>query len=141
MLNKLQRGDFFIPEFENLGLQPLRSIHVTDYDGNKTTDNPLLFGWQPRYSEYKTALDINHGQFSFNSPLSYWTISRGRQFPYEFGKKLSFDISQLKISPRWLDSVFAVNYNGTELTDCMFGYAHFKIQKVSDMSEDGMPRV
>lgn len=141
MLNKLQRGDFFIPEFENLGMQPLRSIHVTDYDGNKTTVNPILFGWQPRYSEYKTALDINHGQFSFNSPLSYWTISRGRQFPYGDGKKLSFDISQLKISPRWLDSVFAVNYNGTELTDCMFGYAHFKIQKVSDMSEDGMPRV
>ena len=141
MLNKLQRGDFFIPEFENLGLQPLRSIHLTDYDGNKPSDNPILFGWQPRYSEYKTALDINHGQFSYNSPLSYWTISRGRQFPDEVGKKFSFDISQFKISPRWLDSVFAVNYNGSELTDCMFGYAHFKIQKVSDMSEDGLPRV
>lgn len=141
MLSKLERGDFFIPEFENLGMQPLRSMYITDYDGTNPSDNPTLFGWQPRYSEYKTALDINHGQFTNSSPLSYWTISRGRQFPYKSGEKLQFNISQLKISPRWLDSVFAVNYNGSELTDCMFGYAHFKIQKVSDMSEDGMPRV
>lgn len=141
---KLQRGDFFIPEFENLGMQPLSSPFITTsfslFNSDKT---PVLLGWQPRYSEYKTALDVNHGQFMYDHPLGFWTISKGRTF-YGWDKKnsqFSFDISQLKISPRWLDSVFAVNYNGTELTDCMFGYAHFKIQKVSDMSEDGLPRV
>lgn len=141
---KLQRGDFFIPEFENLGMQPLSSPFITTSFALFNKDNsPVLLGWQPRYSEYKTALDVNHGQFLYDHPLGFWTISKGRTF-YGWDKKNSqfhFDISQLKISPRWLDSVFAVNYNGTELTDCMFGYAHFKIQKVSDMSEDGLPRV
>lgn len=145
LLTKLERGDFFIPEFENLGMQPLRSIYVTDDDGTKKGDPAVLFGWQPRYSELKTALDVNHGQFTCNGPLAYWTISRARQFPsksdFANGNKFAFNISQLKISPRWVNSVFAVNYNGNELSDCMFGYAHFKIQKVSDMSEDGMPRV
>ena len=143
-VSKLQRGDFFIPEFENLGMQPLSSSFISTsfalFNSDKT---PVLLGWQPRYSEYKTALDVNHGQFMYDHPLGFWTISKGRTF-YGWDKKVSqykFDISQLKISPRWLDSVFAVNYNGTELTDCMFGYAHFKIQKVSDMSEDGLPRV
>ena len=141
---KLQRGDFFIPEFENLGMQPLSSPFITTSFALFNKDNsPVLLGWQPRYSEYKTALDVNHGQFMYDHPLGFWTISKGRTF-YGWDKKnsqFSFDISQLKISPRWLDSVFAVNYNGSELTDCMFGYAHFKIQKVSDMSEDGLPRV
>ena len=141
---KLQRGDFFIPEFENLGMQPLSSPFITTSFALFNKDNsPVLLGWQPRYSEYKTALDVNHGQFMYDHPLGFWTISKGRTF-YGWDKKnsqFSFDISQLKISPRWLDSVFAVNYNGSELTDCMFGYAHFNIQKVSDMSEDGLPRV
>lgn len=141
---KLQRGDFFIPEFENLGMQPLSSPFITTSFALFNSDkSPVLLGWQPRYSEYKTALDVNHGQFMYDHPLGFWTISKGRSF-YGWDKKnsqFSFDISQLKISPRWLDSVFAVNYNGSELTDCMFGYAHFKIQKVSDMSEDGLPRV
>lgn len=143
-VSKLQRGDFFIPEFENLGMQPLSSPFITTSFALFNSDkSPVLLGWQPRHSEYKTALDVNHGQFMYDHPLGFWTISKGRTF-YGWDKKVSqykFDISQLKISPRWLDSVFAVNYNGTELTDCMFGYAHFKIQKVSDMSEDGLPRV
>lgn len=128
---KQTRGDYFIPEFENLGMQPINPLFVS-----AATAVPS-FGWQPRYSEYKTALDINHGQFSRNEPLSYWSVARARD--KDVFNTLS--IVAFKINPRWLDSVFALDYNGTELTDCMFGYAHFNIEKVSDMSEDGMPRV
>lgn len=130
---KQTRGDFFIPEFEDLGMQALQSRFVSDR--NKQGNN--FKGWQPRYSEYKTALDINHGQFANNQPLSYWTIGRGRA-----NETLNtFNIASLKINPKWLDSVFAVNYNGSQLTDCCFGGCQFQIQKVSDMSVDGVPRV
>ncbi len=132
-VTKLSRGDFFIPEFENLGMQPLQSRFISDIASQKAK----FKGWQPRYSEYKTALDINHGQFANGQPLSYWTIGRGRA-----GETLeTFDIASLKINPKWLDSVFAVNYNGSQLTDCVFGGCQFNIQKVSDMSETGEPRV
>lgn len=132
-VTKLSRGDFFIPEFENLGLQPLQSRFISDI----ATQKAKFKGWQPRYSEYKTALDINHGQFANGQPLSYWTVGRGRS-----GETLeTFDIASLKINPKWLDSIFAVNYNGSQLTDCVFGGCQFNVQKVSDMSETGEPRI
>lgn len=132
-VTKLTRGDFFIPEFENLGMQPLQTRFISDIASQKEK----FKGWQPRYSEYKTALDINHGQFGNNQPLSYWTVGRGRA-----NETLdTFNIASLKINPKWLDSVFAVNYNGSQLTDCCFGGCQFQIQKVSDMSVDGVPRV
>ncbi len=132
-VTKLSRGDFFIPEFEDLGMQPLQTRYISDSSNQKEK----FKGWQPRYSEYKTALDINHGQFSNGQPLSYWTVGRGRA-----GETLdTFNIAALKINPKWLDSIFAVNYNGSQLTDCVFGGCQFNVQKVSDMSENGVPRI
>lgn len=132
-VTKLSRGDFFMPEFEDLGMQPLQTRFISDSGNQKEK----FKGWQPRYSEYKTALDINHGQFVNGQPLSYWTVGRGRS-----GETLeTFDIASLKINPKWLDSIFAVNYNGSQLTDCLFGGCQFNVQKVSDMSENGEPRI
>lgn len=132
-VTKLSRGDFFMPEFEDLGMQPLQTRYISDI----RTQTEKFKGWQPRYSEYKTALDINHGQFANGQPLSYWSVGRGRA-----GETLeTFDIASLKINPKWLDSIFAVNYNGTQITDCVFGGCQFNVQKVSDMSENGEPRI
>lgn len=129
---KQQRGDFFVPEFENLGMQPLNKLWISDTDKAHG-----LVGWQARYSEYKTALDINHGQFMNGQPLSFWSISRARAKD----TLATFSIASLKINPHWLDSVFVGDYNGKELTDQLFGGCLFNVQKVSDMSVDGMPRV
>lgn len=129
---KLTRGDFFIPEFEDLGMQLSDMRHYTD-----TQDSISTHGWQLRYSEYKGALDINHGQFNYGQPLNYWTLSKFKR-PDHYK---DFNLVSLKISPNWCDGVFAVNYNGKELTDCVFGSCYFNIQKVSDMSENGMPRI
>lgn len=129
-VRKNTRGDYFIPEFEDLGMQPLDTAAFSMKDVS-------AIGWQPRYSEYKTALDINHGQFGEGEPLSYWTIGRSRSS----ASLASWNISSLKINPRWVNDVFAVNYNGTQVTDFLFGGCNFRIQKVSDMSEQGVPRV
>lgn len=147
-VTKSTRGEFFIPEFENLGMQPLMMHNVTDVDRwtelrdfaniPRLKNGPL--GWQLRYSEYKTAVDVNHGQFAGDGPLSYWTVGRNRSFNAEF-TSAKLQLEQLKISPNWVDSIFAVNYNGKEVTDQMFGGCYFGIQKVSDMSVDGLPKV
>lgn len=133
MVQKLNRFDFFTPEFENLGLQPLCIDNVTTIN----TKQGSVVGYQPRYSEYKTALDINHGQFANKDSLSYWSVGRFRK---QGGFK-KFDISMLKINPNMLDSIFPVDYNGKENTDCVFGGCNFNIVKVSSMSVDGLPRV
>lgn len=133
MVQKLCRFDYFTPEFENLGLQPLCIDNVTTIN----TKQGSVVGYQPRYSEYKTALDINHGQFANKDSLSYWSVGRFRK---QGGFK-KFDITMLKINPNMLDSIFPVDYNGKENTDCVFGGCNFNIVKVSSMSVDGMPRV
>ena len=93
-----------------------------------------------RYSEYKTAIDVNHGQFGYSGPLSFWTISRNRALSDTFAGG-SLSISDLKVSPKCVDSVFAVNYNGKQVTDQLFGGCYFGVTKISDMSVDGLPRV
>lgn len=147
-VTKSTRGEFFIPEFENLGMQPLMMHNITDVDRwtevrdfanlPKLKNGPL--GWQLRYSEYKTAVDINHGQFAGDGPLSYWTVGRNRGFTDNF-TSAKLELTQLKISPLWVNSIFAVNYNGEEVTDHLFGGCYFGIQKVSDMSVDGLPKI
>lgn len=147
-VHKVTRGDFFIPEFEDLGMQPLMNYNVIDHQrdvsGHGTDDVQVKgaspFGWQLRYSEYKTAIDLNHGQFGYDGALSFWTIARMRA-PLEGFFNGSFTLNDLKISPRVVDSVFAVNYNGKQVTDQLFGGCYFGITKISDMSVDGLPRV
>ena len=147
-VHKVTRGDFFIPEFEDLGMQPLMNYNVIDHDidpaGNGSdvlrASGSKPFGWQLRYSEYKTAIDLNHGQFGYDGALSFWTIARMRA-PLDGFYRGSFSLNELKISPRVVDSVFAVNYNGKQVTDQLFGGCYFGITKISDMSVDGLPRV
>lgn len=133
-VRKQTRGDFFVPEFENLGMQPLDAVSISSY-GDTSLGGTV--GWQPRYSEYKTALDINHGEFARNRSLQYTTVARARRDDFIH----HFDVSALKIAPYWFDNVFSVKYNGNENTDCSFGGCYFNIIKVSDMSVDGLPKL
>jgi hypothetical protein len=133
-VRKQTRGDFFVPEFENLGMQPLDAVSISSY-GDTSLGGTV--GWQPRYSEYKTALDINHGEFARNRSLQYTTVARARRDDFIH----HFDVSTLKIAPFWFDNVFPVRYDGYENTDCSFGGCYFNIIKVSDMSVDGLPKL
>lgn len=147
-VEKVTRGDYFIPEFENLGMQPLLLHNVTDLIPTPSDTKPKALpdvdyplGWQLRYSEYKTAMDVNHGQFGAFAPLSFWTIARNRSLSDDFTANKTLGIDLLKISPKWCDSVFAVSYNGSQLTDQLFGGCYFGITKISDMSVDGLPSI
>ena len=133
-VRKQTRGDFFVPEFENLGMQPLDAVSISSYGD---TSLGGVVGWQPRYSEYKTALDINHGEFARNRSLEYTTVARARRDDFIH----HFDVSTLKICPSWFDNTFSVKYDGRENTDCSFGGCYFNIIKVSDMSVDGLPKL
>ena len=139
---KLSRGDYFLPEFEDLGMQPLYQSDIncnyTQFDGipNHNHTFTTVCGWQPRYSEYKTAIDQCHGQF--RTSLSSWCCSR---FSNEFVSVTPTGIfdGYFKVNPRVLDRCLAIQANDNENTDQVFGGAYFNIIKVSDMSEQGLP--
>ena len=73
---KLNRNDFYMPSYDNLGLQPLlRGQAAIPADGN--VDINAVVGYQTRYLEYKTRVDEVHGQFQSKRSLSAWCMPRG----------------------------------------------------------------
>lgn len=73
-LQRVDRYDFAIPEFAQIGEQPLmtREIYATPANA-KPTDN-TVFGYQSQYSEYKYSPSTVHGDFKTN--LDYWSMFR-----------------------------------------------------------------
>lgn len=119
---KLYRGDFFHPEFQDLGLQPIMS-HELAFQPHKlnrsATDKfgrSVLLGYAPRYAEYKTACDELHGEFRAGKEFSPW-VSSIKVLDNAFFSSSGLKPSALLVSPSQLDSIFSVRFDGTESTD------------------------
>ena len=119
---KLYRGDYFQPEFQDLGLQPVMSHELAfqPHKLNRTTgDNfgkSVLLGYAPRYAEYKTACDELHGEFRTGKEFSPW-VSSIKVLDNAFFSSSGIKPSALLVSPAQLDSIFSVRFDGTEATD------------------------
>lgn len=83
------RFDFFTPEFENLGYQPVLAsdVFVPDDDANPSLKNVYdankVFGYQPRYHDYKYMRHLLFGDFTsnvFNTGLDSFHLFRDLSF-------------------------------------------------------------
>lgn len=198
---KFAREDYFVPEMEDLGMQPIDysrllppwaslsdyrlpdmsgaveeyySKHQTDvkaaYDklylnsrlsehgralGNISSKFPVakVYGWQPRYHEYKTGADYVHGEFKTGRSMQVLTLHRPTPFNYQLGvgmiKGRDFPNKNfngvpagfLFVDPACTNEVVEVNYDGTEKTDPFRVSTEFNVSYISDMSVSGMPKV
>lgn len=128
--------DYFNPMYQHLGLQPLYKGQYSCLTGADVNPLTQAYGWQPRYSEYKTAIDTNHGSFINSQPLRSFTASRVRTVsPYS----TELQLSDLKISPSVFDSVFTVNFDDTLNSYPFFNKVSFNVIKVSAMDSDSLP--
>lgn len=128
--------DYFNPMYQHLGLQPLYKAQYSCLTGADSNPLTTAYGWQPRYSEYKTAIDTNHGSFINSQPLRSFTASRVRTVsPYA----TQLQLSDLKISPNVFDSVFTTNFDDTLNTYPFFNKVSFNVIKVSAMDSDSLP--
>lgn len=72
MWNRLNQEDYYWPSFAHLGEQPiLKSELYAPYSSNTFAQ---LFGYAPRYAEYKYAPNTIHGEF--RTTLANWTFAR-----------------------------------------------------------------
>ena len=72
MWNRLNQEDYYWPSFAHLGEQPiLKSELWAPYNVNTYSQ---LFGYAPRYAEYKYAPNTIHGDF--RTTLANWTFAR-----------------------------------------------------------------
>lgn len=137
---KLQRTDFFQPEFADLGKQP---TPLYQFMFNKDTDMSKVLGYNLRYAEYKTSVDSVHGVFNGSSSVdksnqSYnaWVAPRNTPLAqYSNGATVSF----FKALPSVLNSVMVQQYDGTEASDQFLVNANFNVQAIRPMSIYGEP--
>ena len=113
---RFNRYDFAIPEFDNLGFEPVRLLDICSdlpLDGH-VVDPGSIIGYLPRYWPYKTKLDVNMTGFTsadktslnFDSYIvkyNRWRIVEniGRGTLYKAFKSLPSD----------LDGLFAVKWS------------------------------
>ena len=135
---KLKREDFFVPEFADLGKQP---TPIYQFKFTKDTDMSKVLGWNLRYSEYKTSLDMVHGVFNSddkfqNQSYNAWVAPRNQSLTqYTNGATVSF----FKALPSVLNQVMVQQYDGTEQTDQFLVNASFNVQAIRPMSIYGEP--
>lgn len=198
---KFAREDYFVPEMEDLGMQPVDysrllppwaslseyrlpdmtgaveeyySKHQSDvkaaydklYRNSRLSDHgralgiisskfpaEKVYGWQPRYQEYKSGADYIHGEFKTGRSMQVLTLHRPTPFNYQLGvgmlKGRAFPNKNfngvpagfLFVDPACTNEVVEVNYDGTEKTDPFRISTEFNVSYISDMSVSGMPKV
>lgn len=159
---KINREDFFQPEFDNLGKQPLSSLvfnpwKKVDVPSGGVTNHKLqlvntVLGWFPRYIEYKTCVDEVHGQLngwlnrSFDSAptLSLWTAPR---FNSSDSKKVDnwrdhgLSLDFFYVDPNIYDSIFVNQYQGDQSQDQFICEVTNNVQAILPMSVSGEPLI
>lgn len=71
MWSRVDKLDYYFPEFANLGEQEIKTKELYAADGKK---NEQTFGYAPRYSDYKYIPSSVHGDF--RNSMNYWHLGR-----------------------------------------------------------------
>lgn len=129
---KLTYSDFFNPAYDNLGFQPL-DINFASYKGNSPSKTKnYAIGYTSRYSEYKTRVDEVHGEFQSGKSLSAWCIPRSSAIVQT--SHAVFKFADFYVNPKVTDTIFALKYDGTQLSDPFLCHFKFQARKISNMS-------
>lgn len=131
MLNRLwtyhYRYDFFTPEFDHLGMQPVFGYEINASDMQRRGN---VMGWQYRYQESKQR--FNRITTGFNTPgLSAWNTVRNQ---LEFGNTEN----AFYISPYYLDPIMLVGFDmddqGTDPLRHSLDQIYYKSSVMSNFS-------
>lgn len=145
---KLSFEQFFQPEFDRLGKQPLTAFQLSvvkpaDLSSSISWKDNVI-GYQNRYMEYKTGVDKVHGEFCTGGSLSAWSAPRNTGLVLSdtqtAANEPDLNLYSLKISPKILNSICSVEFAGDKLdTDPIIVDAHIGIKAIRPMSVSGEP--
>lgn len=169
-LTKINREEFFQPEFENLGLEPVYGWELNRRDSWQSTINGYnnyVYGYRPRNQVYKLSQDLNHGEFRAMNPQIRGVLNES-ELVYnlvgdlgkdtlesyvvhsnlnrrEFGTPLTSGLNYqyFKVSPMDVNSIFLSQYNviGSQVEDQFFGYMENIMPTIQNMSVHGQPHL
>ena len=123
---KLDKFDYYWPSFANIGEQPIYNEEL--YHQN-TAEDAEVFGYTPRYAEYKYIPSTVHGEF--RDSLKFWHMGR------IFANKPSLNADFIECDSAEVDRVF----NVTEGSEHLYVYLHNEVKATRLMPYFGTPTI
>lgn len=137
-----------IPEFDNIGMEVLPMTQIFN-SPKASIVNLFNAGYNPRYFNWKTKLDIVNGAFtttlrSWVSPVTASLLSGWFGFGYSEGDinkdtKVVLNYKFFKVNPSVLDPIFGVSADSTWDTDQLLVNSYIGCYVARNLSRDGVP--
>lgn len=137
-----------IPEFDNIGMEVLPMTQIFN-SPKASIVNLFNAGYNPRYFNWKTKLDVINGAFtttlkSWVSPVTESLLSGWFGFGYSEGdinqdNKVVLNYKFFKVNPSVLDPIFGVAADSTWDTDQLLVNSYIGCYVARNLSRDGVP--
>ena len=137
-----------IPEFDNIGMEVLPMTQIFN-SPKASIVNLFNAGYNPRYFNWKTKLDVINGAFtttlkSWVSPVTESLLSGWFGFGYGEGdvnqnNKVVLNYKFFKVNPSVLDPIFGVSADSTWDTDQLLVNSYIGCYVARNLSRDGVP--
>lgn len=137
-----------IPEFDNIGMEVLPLTQIFN-SPNATIISQFNAGYNPRYFNWKTKLDVINGAFtttlkSWVSPVTESLLSGWFGHGYQEGDAnadthVALNYKFFKVNPSVLDPIFGVNVDSTWDTDQLLVNSYIGCYVARNLSRDGVP--
>ena len=137
-----------IPEFDNIGMEVLPMTQIFN-SPKASIVNLFNAGYNPRYFNWKTKLDVINGAFtttlkSWVSPVTESLLSGWFGFGYNEGDvdkdtKVVLNYKFFKVNPAVLDPIFGVSADSTWDTDQLLVNSYIGCYVARNLSRDGVP--
>lgn len=125
---KFDKFDYFWPSFANIGEQPIYNKEL--YNDTSDNKNDDVFGYTPRYAEYKYIPSTVHGEM--RKSLNFWHMGR------IFGSRPSLNQDFIEMDADEVSRIFAVQEADSE---DVYVYLHNKIKARRPMPYFGTPTI
>lgn len=137
-----------IPEFDNIGMEVLPMTQIFN-SPKASIVNLFNAGYNPRYFNWKTKLDVINGAFtttlkSWVSPVTSSLLSGWFGFGYDEddvnkNTKVVLNYKFFKVNPSVLDPIFGVAADSTWDTDQLLVNSYIGCYVARNLSRDGVP--
>ena len=127
LYKKYDKFDYFWPAFQSIGEQPIYNEEL--YFDNSDALNDGIFGYTPRYAEYKYIPSTVHGEM--RNTLNFWHMGR------VFDTRPSLNQDFIECDNVEVERIFAVNQDAENL----YVYLHNKVQATRPMVYFGTPTI
>nr|DAR86634.1 MAG TPA: Major capsid protein [Microviridae sp.] len=135
-----------IPEFDNIGMEVLPMTQIFN-SSLATAFNLFNAGYNPRYFNWKTKLDVVNGAFtttlkSWVSPVTESLLSGWARFggsTPDPATRIALNYKFFKVNPSVLDPIFGVNADSTWDTDQLLVNSYIGCYVARNLSRDGVP--